>query len=60
MRWSVDGVVQAGQTEQIFLYQVTGAGAGKEVTVAAAIQGVPATVDTAKVMLTNYDWPGLH
>jgi hypothetical protein len=60
VQWSVDGVVQAGQTEPTFLYQVTGSGAAKEVTVEAAIQGLPATVDQAKVMLTNYYWPGLH
>jgi hypothetical protein len=60
VQWKVDGVVQAGQTEQIFLYRVTGSGAEKEVTVEVAIQGVPAAVDQAKVMLTNYYWPGLH
>jgi hypothetical protein len=60
VQWKVDGVVQAGQTEQIFRYQVTGSGPEKEVTVAAAIQGLPAAVDEAKVMLTNYYWPGLH
>jgi hypothetical protein len=60
VQWKVDGVVQAGQTEQIFRYQVTGSGPEKEVTVEAAIQGLPAAVDEAKVMLTNYYWPGLH
>lgn len=60
VQWTVDGVVQAGQTEQTYLYRVTGSGAAKEVTVGAAIAGVPGVADTAKVMLTNYNWPGLH
>lgn len=60
VQWSVDGVVQAGQTEEIFLYQLTGAGAPKEVTVEARIPGVATAVDSAKVMQTNYYWPGLH
>ena len=60
VQWSVDGVVQAGQTEQIFLYQLSGAGAPREVTVEARIPGVPTAVDSAKVMQTNYYWPGLH
>lgn len=60
VQWSVDGVVQAGQTEEIFLYQLSGAGAPKEVTVEARIPGVATAVDSAKVMTTNYYWPGLH
>jgi hypothetical protein len=60
VQWKVDGVVQAGQSERIFLYRATGSGPEKEVTVEAAIQGLPAAVDEAKVMLTNYYWPGLH
>jgi hypothetical protein len=60
VEWLVDGVVQAGQTEPVFLYQLAGAGAQKEVTVEARIPGEPSATDTAKVMQTNYDWPGLH
>jgi hypothetical protein len=60
VQWSVDGVVQTGQSEEIFLYKLSGAGAPKEVTVEARIPGVPTAVDGAKVMQTNYYWPGLH
>ena len=60
VQWRVDGAVQGGQTGEVFLYRVLGAGAPKEVTVEAQIQGLPAAVDSAKVMLTNYYWPGLH
>jgi hypothetical protein len=60
VQWSVDGVVQAGQTGDIFLYRLSGAGAPKEVTVEARISGVATAVDSAKVMQTNYYWPGLH
>jgi hypothetical protein len=59
VEWLVDGVVQAGQTEHVFLYTVSGGGAPKEVTVEARVPGEPTAVDSAKVMLTNYDWPGI-
>ena len=60
VEWLVDGVIVGGQTEPVFLYQLTGAGAAKEVAVQARVPGEPSATDTAKVMLTNYDWPGLH
>jgi hypothetical protein len=59
VQWSVDGVVQGGQTGDVFLYEVSGSGAPKKVTVRAQVQGEPTAVDTATVMLTNYSWPGL-
>jgi hypothetical protein len=58
--WRVDGVVQAGQTAEIFLYRLFGSGSTKEVTVEARIAGSPGVSDSAKVMQINYDWPGLH
>lgn len=60
VEWRVDWAVQAGETEQIFLYRLFGVGATKKVTVEARIPGQPGVVDRAKVMQLNYDWPGLH
>jgi hypothetical protein len=60
VEWRVDGVLQAGQTEPVFLYQAAGTGAPRLVTVEARLPGEPAAVDSAKLMLTNYSWPGLH
>ena len=59
LQWLVDGVVQAGETGDTFLYQVTGSGGPAEVTIEALVPGEPTAADTAKVMLTNYDWPGI-
>ena len=60
VEWRVDGVVQAGETAEIFLYKLSGSGSPKEVTVEARIAGSPGVADSAKVMQINYDWPGLH
>ena len=60
LEWLVDGVVQAGQTETVFLYRLFGAGATKEVTVEVRVPAAPGASETAKVMQINYDWPGLH
>ena len=60
LQWRVDGAVQGGQTEEIFLYKLTGGGAPKEVTIEVRVPGAPGASDTAKVMQINYDWPGLH
>jgi hypothetical protein len=60
VEWRVDGVVQAGETGELFLYRVTGSGAQKKVLVEARIAGMAAVRDTAQVMQINYDWPGLH
>lgn len=59
VEWRVDGALQAGETAQIFLYRIFGAGVTKKVTVEARIPGAGAT-DRAEVMQINYDWPGLH
>lgn len=56
--WLVDGVVQGG-TDTWFLYEAPANGAGALVTVAAQIQAVPAVQDNAKIIVRNYDWPGL-
>jgi hypothetical protein len=56
----VDGVVQGGQTDEIFLYRLFGAGATKEVTIEVRVPAAPGASDTAKVLQTNYDWPGIH
>jgi hypothetical protein len=58
VQWSVDGAVQATVGE-LFLYQVVGNGPAKGVTIEARLPGNSA-IDTAKVVLTNYYWPGLH
>jgi hypothetical protein len=60
VEWRVDGVLQAGETTNVFLYRVVGAGALKKVTIEARIPGEPTAVDRAQVMQINYDWPGLH
>jgi hypothetical protein len=60
VEWRVDGVVQAGETGELFLYKVTGSGGQKLVRVEARISGMAAVKDTAEVMQINYDWPGLH
>ena len=60
VEWRVDGVLQAGQAEPVFQYKAAGAGVSKLVTVQARVPGEPTAVDSAKLMLTNYHWPGLH
>ena len=60
LQWLVDGAVQAGETQEVFLYRLFGAGATKEVTIEVRVPGAPGASDTAKVMQINYDWPGLH
>jgi hypothetical protein len=56
--WLVDGVVQGG-TDPWFLYRAPANGAGALVTVTARIQALPAVQDEAKVIVRNYNWPGL-
>ena len=60
VEWRVDGVVQPGETGELFLYRVFGAGAPKKVRIEARISGVAGVADRAEVMQINYDWPGLH
>jgi hypothetical protein len=60
LQWLVDGAVQAGETQEIFLYRLFGSGATKETTVEVRVPGAPGASDKAKVMQINYDWPGLH
>ena len=60
VEWLVDGVVQAGQTSELFLYRVNGSGAQKKVRIEARIASDASVADTAEVMQINYDWPGLH
>jgi hypothetical protein len=60
LEWRVDGLVQAGETQETFLYRLFGSGATKEVTIEVRVPGAPGATDTAKVMQINYDWPGLH
>jgi hypothetical protein len=60
VEWRVDGVVQPGETGELFLYRVLGAGATKKVRIEVRIAGVAGAADRAEVMQINYDWPGLH
>lgn len=56
--WRVDGTVQPGN-ETFFLYTAPASGATSEHSVSAEIQGMPEIIDTAKVIVRNYLWPGL-
>lgn len=56
--WRVDGTIQPGN-DAFFLYAAPASGATAERSVSAEIQGMPAVVDTAKVIVRNYLWPGL-
>jgi hypothetical protein len=58
VHWFVDGVAQGGNAPW-FLYQAPNAGGGGLVTVTAQIASLPAVQDDAKIILENYDWPGL-
>jgi hypothetical protein len=58
VRWLVNGVAQAG-TDSWFLYNAPANGAGAVVTVAAQINALPAVQDDARIVLENYDWPGI-
>jgi hypothetical protein len=60
VEWRVDGIVQPGETGELFLYRVFGAGAVKKVRIEARIAGVAGAADRAEVTQINYDWPGLH
>lgn len=60
VQWLVDGVVQPGAgSDPWFLYQVTGTGSHKVVTISTRLSAQPTIVDEAKVIQINYDWPGL-
>ena len=60
VQWLVDSVVQSGAgTVPWFLYQLTGSGASKVVTISARLQTQPAILDEAKAIHLNYSWPGL-
>ncbi|MGH7081240.1 MAG: hypothetical protein ACREFV_02095 [Acetobacteraceae bacterium] len=56
--WRVDGTVQPGN-EAFYLYTAPASGATAEHSVSAEIQGMPAIIDRAKVIVRNYLWPGL-
>jgi hypothetical protein len=60
VEWRVDGIVQAGESGELFLYRVLGAGVPKKVRIEARLAGVAGVADQAQVMQINYDWPGLH
>jgi hypothetical protein len=59
VEWLVDGVLQTATNDHTFLYKPPASGAAAEVTVEARVPGEATAVDTAKVVLTNYDWPGI-
>lgn len=59
VEWLVDGALQGGLNEPWFLYQASGAGGTKQVTVRGRIKSQPAVHDEARVILLNYNWPGL-
>jgi hypothetical protein len=58
VRWTVDGAVQIG-TEPWLLYQAPNVGGEALVTVRAQVVAAPLAQDDAKIILLNYNWPGL-
>lgn len=58
VQWLVNGTLQAG-TGPWFFYQAPNTGASQVVTVQARLQNQTSIFDEAKILLRNYNWPGL-
>ena len=59
VEWFVDNMLQGSSSDEWFVYQLTGSGSSKIVTVKARLKNSPGVGDVAKVSVQNYQWPGL-
>jgi hypothetical protein len=58
VQWLVNGALQ-GTVGPWFFYQAPSSGSPQVVTLRARLQAQPGIFDEAKILLRNYNWPGL-